>query len=111
MWSALLVCALSCCGPSADANTPEPAENLIEELKQGLQTGSLIFSQGDCLAVKVFSKSSYTHVAGVVAKDGEFVVYDSMNGIGVRKTPLVEYLRQQTPSLIHVVHPRIPFEE
>ena len=111
MWSVLTVCALACCGSGADSNAPEPPDPIVEELKQGLQTGSLIFSQGDCLAVKVFSRSSYTHVAGVVAKEGEFVVYDSMNGIGVRKTPLVEYLRQQTPSAVQIVNPKSPFTQ
>jgi hypothetical protein len=111
MWSVITACALACCGPSTDANTAEPPKPVIAELKQGLQTGSLIFSQGDCLAVKIFSRSSYTHVAGVVARDGEFFVYDSMNGIGVRKTPLVEYVRQQTPGSIHIVHPKVPFAE
>lgn len=109
MWSALVVCTLACCGPSADANTPAPSDEVVAELTQGLRTGSLIFSQGDCLAVKIFSQSSYTHVAGVVERAGEFVVYDSMSGIGVRKTPLVEYLRQQIPSSIHIVHPRVSF--
>ena len=109
MWTALLVCAFSCCGSPVDANPPEPPESIVAELTQQLQTGSLIFSRGDCLAVKIFSQSGYTHVAGVVAKDGEFIVYDSMNGAGVRKTPLVEYLRLQTPSGIHVIHPRTPF--
>jgi hypothetical protein len=110
MYSALIVCVLSCCGSSAEATTPAPSENVVAELKQGLQTGSLIFSQGDCLAVKIFSQSPYTHVGGVVEKDGEFFVYDSMSGFGVRKTPFVEYLRQQTPSSIHIVHPRVPFQ-
>lgn len=111
MWSALVICTLACCGPSADANTPAPPEIVVAQLQQGLQTGSLIFSQGDCLAVKIFSQSSYTHVGGVVEKSGEFFVYDSMSGFGVRKTPLVEYLRQQTPSSIQIVHPRVPFQD
>lgn len=110
MWSIFAVCALACCGSDVDPNAPEPSPAVIEELKQDLQTGSLIFSQGDCLAVKVFSQSSYTHVGGVVQKDGEFLVYDSMNGTGVRKTPLVEYIRQQTPGSIHIVHPQVAFD-
>ena len=109
MWSIAFVCALNCCGQEADANTPPPPETIVADLKQDLQTGSLIFSRGDCLAVRVFSQSSYTHVAGVVVKDGEAIVYDSMNGAGVRKTPFVEYLRQQTPSTVHFVHPKEPF--
>ena len=106
MWSIVLVCALNCCGQGPDPSIPAPADAVVAELSQGLQTGSLIFSRGDCLAIKIFSQSSYTHVAGVVVTDGEAIVYDSMNGVGVRKTPLVEYLRQQIPSKVHVVHPR-----
>ena len=109
MWSILVTCVLTCCGSGEDANIALPSDALVSELKQGLQTGSLIFSQGDCLAVKVFSQSSYTHVGGVVEQGGEFVVYDSMNGVGVRKIPLDEYLRRQTPSTIFVVHPTVPF--
>ncbi len=109
MWSVVVAITMSCCGPSADANTPAPAEAVIAAIRQDLQTGSLIFSQGDCLAVKIFSQSSYTHVGGIVIKDGEPIVYDSMNGVGVRKTPLSEYLRQQTPSTVHLFHPRTPF--
>lgn len=111
MWSMVVVCALSCCGQGADADTPAPPDSLIAELQQDLQTGSLIFSRGDCLAVKVFTRSPFTHVGGVVMKDGEAFVYDSMNGVGVRKTPFAEYIRQQTPSTIHIVHPKQPFSE
>ncbi|WP_373653089.1 YiiX/YebB-like N1pC/P60 family cysteine hydrolase [Schlesneria sp. DSM 10557] len=109
MWSLFVACTFACCGPSADATTPTPPQDLISEISQNLQTGSLIFSQGDCLAVKVFSRSSYTHVGGVVAKDGQFIVYDSMNGAGVGKTSLEEYVRRQTPSTLHIVHPTAPF--
>jgi hypothetical protein len=109
MWSIAVAFALTCCGQEIDSNTPAPADAMIAELHQGLQTGSLVFSRGDCLAVKIFSQSAYTHVGGVVMKDGEAIVYDSMNGVGVRKTPFAEYLRQQTPSTIHIVHPRTPF--
>lgn len=109
MWSVFAACALVCCGPSADADTSPPPEDLVAEISQGLQTGSLIFSQGDCLAVKVFSGSNYTHVGGVIAKNGEFFVYDSMNGVGVGKTSLAEYVRRQTPSSLHLVHPTVPF--
>ena len=111
MWTVLAACAFACCGSSAETNTPPTPTHVVAEVAQGLQTGSLIFSQGDCLAVRVFTRSSYTHVAGVVAKEGEFLVYDSMNGIGVRKTPLAEYLRQQSPGSVQIAHPKIPFSQ
>ena len=107
MWSLLVVCVLAS-GPEAGSDVRSASPEVLAELKQSLQTGSLIFSQGDCLAVKIFSGSSYTHVGGVVVKDSEVTVYDSMNGPGVRKTSLDEYLRLQTPSQIHVVHPATP---
>jgi hypothetical protein len=109
MWSIVLISALSCCGDRLVENAPDPSESVLAEIKQGLQTGSLLFSRGDCLAVKVFSQSSYTHVAGVIACGDDFVVYDSMNGVGIRKMGLSDYLRQQTPNTIHVVHPKDPF--
>ena len=107
MWSLLVVCVLAS-GPEAGSDVRSASPEVLAELKQSLQTGSLIFSQGDCLAVKIFSGSSYTHVGGVVVKDGEVTVYDCMNGPGVRKTSLDEYLRLQTPAQIHVVHPATP---
>lgn len=76
-----------------------------------LQTGSLIFSQGDCLAVKVFTASAYTHVAAVVVRAGECVVYDSTSGVGVRKLTLEQHLSAQAPDEIHVFHPRRPLTE
>lgn len=111
MWSIVVMSALTCCGQGADANTPAPPEAVVAELRQNVQTGSLIFSRGDCVAVKVFTQSSFTHVGGVVMKDGEAIVYDSMNGPGVRKTPFTEYVRQQTPSNVYLVHPREAFSE
>ena len=108
MWALIVACALAG-GPESKSQAPDSSAEILAELAGNIQTGSLIFSQGDCLAVKIFSQSSYTHVGGVVVKDGQALVYDSMNGTGVRKTPLADYLRHQTPSDIHVVHPMKPF--
>jgi len=83
----------------------------FSEIRNTVQTGSLIFSQGDCLAVKVFSGSSFTHVATVVCEPDGPVVYDAMNGCGVRKSPLDEYLRFLVPSEVEVVHPARPLTE
>lgn len=108
MWTVVVTCALACCGSGVDENTPPPPEAIVSQLSENLQTGSLIFSRGDCLAVKIFSRSHYTHVGGVVMVNGEPIVYDSMNDSGVRKTPFVEYLRQQTNSGVLIAHPRQP---
>jgi Permuted papain-like amidase enzyme, YaeF/YiiX, C92 family len=111
MWSLIATCAIACCSPDADVNPPEPPASLVAEVQQDLQTGSLIFSQGDCLAVKIFTQSSFTHVAGVVAIGGESMVYESTNGVGVRKIPLVEYLRRQSPTTFYIAHPKVPFSK
>lgn len=83
-------------------------EETAAELAPQLQTGSLLFNQGDCLAIRVFTASPYTHVAIVVIEDGEPIVYDSQNGIGVRRQTLHEYLVSQSPDALHVFHPRRP---
>ena len=110
MGSLLIALILAGCQDAGKATQPE-SPTILVEVGGTLQTGSLIFSQGDCLAVKIFSRSSYTHVGDVVVTNGEIIVYDSMNGVGVRKTPLAEYLRLQTPSEIHVVHLASPFTQ
>jgi hypothetical protein len=104
MWSILLVSLL--------ATTPSPETlRAFPQIAAEVQTGTLIFSQGDCLAVKVFTQSPYTHV-GVVVCDGDSRwVYDAMNGPGVRKTPLEDYLRFLVPSDVHLLHPRLAFTE
>ncbi|OYW14771.1 MAG: hypothetical protein B7Z55_15450, partial [Planctomycetales bacterium 12-60-4] len=91
MWSILLITALAAT-PSLETLQALP------QIAGEAQTGTLIFSQGDCLAVKVFSQSPYTHVGVVVCDDDASWVYDAMNGPGVRKTALHEYLRSQVPA-------------
>ena len=103
----MLLIAVLACGPKGDPNAAPVAPEIVAEVRANLQTGSLIFSQGDCLAVKVFSQSHYTHVGGVVVNGQEVTVFDSMSGVGVRKSSLEDYLRWQTPCDIRVVHPSI----
>ena len=99
------------------ALTAEPAEvqtypdeaTAVKSLSQEVQTGTLLFSQGDCLAVKVFSKSSYTHVAVVVKEKEKILVYDSAKGSGVRKSTLKEYLSYLGRDDVHLFHPRKEF--
>jgi len=98
MWTSLLVMALAA-APDAATESAFPA------IRSQLQTGSLIFSQGDCLAVKIFTASPYTHVGIVVIENGCPVVYDAMNGPGVRKTHVDEYLQFLVPSRVQVLHP------
>jgi len=97
------------------AGSPQPVNALASNheaasvLAEHVQTGTLILSQGDCLAVRVFTASPYTHVAAVVVEQGHPVVYDCANGVGVRKQLLEEYLDSQSPDAIHVFHPCTPF--
>ena len=102
---ALLLCAAAAC-PDGRVAVPQP--EVVARLAPIVHTGTLLFSQGDCLAVKVFSVSRYTHVGIIVAAADGPVVYDSMNGTGVRKTELADYVAQQTPCELLVVHPTRP---
>jgi hypothetical protein len=91
-----------------------PAEGTVAEfaaIRDTVRTGTLIFSQGDCLAIKVFSGSSFTHVAAVVREPAGPVVYDAMNGTGVRKSSLDDYLRFLVPSRAEIVHPARPWTD
>lgn len=103
MWAYLLFPILAVQVNESDA--------VLQELSTSCQTGTLIFSQGDCLAVKVFSKSRFTHCGAVVVEDGKPVVYDAMPSVGVRRTEFIEYVRLQTPSEIQILHPASPLSE
>ncbi len=104
MWTSLLVMVLAA-APDAATVAAFPA------VRSQVQTGTLLFSQGDCLAVKVFTASSFTHVGMVVVENGSPVVYDAMNGHGVRKSPLDEYLTFLVPSTVQVLQPAREFPE
>ncbi|MEZ5942294.1 MAG: YiiX/YebB-like N1pC/P60 family cysteine hydrolase [Planctomycetaceae bacterium] len=71
-----------------------------------LPSGTLLFSQGDCLAVKVFSGSSFTHVAMVCRTGEEVMVYDANPGTGVRCQRLEAYLNCIAPDEVHVMVPQ-----
>jgi hypothetical protein len=91
------------------ATAPSAVHGAVEaDLKDRVQTGTLIFSQGDCLAIQVFSGSPYTHVGAVVVEQGRATVYDAMNGAGVRKQSLAEYVQFLTPSTVWVLQPMQP---
>jgi hypothetical protein len=96
--------------PIGDVTVVTPRE-AHTQLAQELQTGSLIVSRGDCLAVKVYSASRFTHVATVVVHDGCVNCYDSTGGAGVRKQTLAEYLDSQKEASLHPFHPRQPLTE
>jgi len=107
-----LILALALLGGSPepvhrDLDCASAAQALLPEL----QTGSLIFCKGDCLAIKVYTMSRFTHVASVVVVDGQPVVYDATGGAGVRRQPLREFLASQDRALLHIFQPRRPLTQ
>lgn len=97
--------------PASEPIEKLPVKQAVAEIDT-LPTGTLIFSKGDCLAVRVYTQSRYTHVAAVVVEQGGVVeVYDSANGNGVRRRTLDEYLASQSPGEIQILRPRTEFTE
>ncbi len=111
---ALLIAAVLAIDPEAVAAvsvvTYPSAESAATALAT-IETGTLLFSEGDCLAVKAFTRSPFTHVAGIVRDGDDVWVYDSQNGVGVRKQPLVEYLAATRPDGIRLLRPVKPFDD
>jgi hypothetical protein len=101
----LVMALLAGCGGSEPATVYPSIAAAAEELADELTTGTLLFSEGDCLAVRVYTSSPFTHVSLVVRTDAGVQVYDSTSGIGVRKLPLAEYLAAQAPQVMHVHRP------
>ncbi|QDU79915.1 hypothetical protein Pla110_16350 [Polystyrenella longa] len=102
----------SCVGVGTEENSPDyieifsTPEEAVTSIAPELQTGSLIFTKGDCLAVRMYTRSNYTHVAAVVKEPTGEYVYDSMNPMGVRRLSLSEYLSTQLPDELHLLHPQ-----
>jgi hypothetical protein len=101
--NSILIAALIASAATAEIELATPAE-AAERLAGEVGTGSLIVSRGDCLAVKIYSASLYTHVGAVVARDGEIYVYDAMQGCGVRKQLLRDYVVGLHDAAVHPFH-------
>lgn len=106
----LLVAAAFTITPQANV-THTTATSAARYLTGQVRTGTLLFSKGDCLAVKIFTRSHYTHVAVVVVDDGKAWVYESANGAGVRKKSLKNYLEAESPDVIYAVNPKRPLSK
>jgi hypothetical protein len=106
----LVLLSMLAFAPAAQAGYATVSE-AAEALAPEMQTGTLLVSEGDCLAVKVFTRSPYTHVAAVVVRRGQPFVYDSANGVGVRCQPLERYLKSQNVDEIHILHPAEPLSD
>ena len=104
----ILAAALLASTPTGAPLEKMPAGQVSRDVGK-LPTGTLIFSKGDCLAVRIYTKSRYTHVAAVVEQGGAMHVYDSANGSGVRRQSLAEYLGAETPGEVHVMRPNRAF--
>ena len=89
-----------------EARSPAELDRLERELTPTLQTGTLLFSRGKSLTVKVISGSSYTHVAAVVVDQAGVNVYDAMRKVGVRCLSLRNHLISQEGDQIEVCQPR-----
>lgn len=111
----IVALALSTGCPASPAYSDDEAQvypsmqRAIEEIRPTLQTGSLIATQGDCLAVRIYTQSPITHVAAVVLRNGEPFVYDAANGPGVRCQTLENYLKSQSPKELKLFHPKQAF--
>ena len=106
--NAAIVALLMSTAPAELPAAPHAAA--VATIAADSQTGSLLFSQGDCLAVRAYTSSPYTHVATLVCNEnGPPLVYDSMNGAGVRKMTLEEYIRTQSPDRVRLFHPQRQF--
>ena len=106
----LLVAAAFTIAPQSNVEYAS-ASSAASYLAGEVTTGTLLFSKGDCVAVKVFTRSKYTHVAAVVITNGKAYVYESANGAGVRKKTLEDYLESESPDIIYVVNPAVPFSK
>jgi hypothetical protein len=95
----------------ADVDEARLPAATVQAVADAVQTGSIIASRGDCLPVRLYTQSPYTHVGTVVVEDGRPVVYDSMIRIGVRCQSLDEYLESQRPCDIELFHPIKPFTQ
>jgi hypothetical protein len=104
----ILVTAILVGAPAPAVLQRTPPEALAE-IGDDVQTGSLIISKGDCLAIKIYSASTYTHVAAVVVNDGQACVYDATGGAGVRRQSLGDYLVAQSDNTLYLFHPFQPF--
>jgi hypothetical protein len=97
--------------PGGSVDETRLSVETVQAVAEAVQTGSIIASRGDCLAVRVYTNSPYTHVGAVVVHDGHAMVYDSMIRIGVRCQPLDEYLESQRPCDIELFRPTEHFTQ
>lgn len=113
MTALILAVAVASASPatSAEKVSVQSLGEAETRIRKDVQTGSLLLTQGDCLAVRIYTKSPYTHVAAVVMRNGRPFVYDSANGHGTRCQSLMNYLTSQGLTQIHVFSPKRDLSE
>jgi hypothetical protein len=109
----LVIVALAGAAPNASADNTAVGslQEATKLLSPQVQTGTLLVSEGDCLAVQAYTQSPYTHVGAVVMRDGQPFVYDACKSTGVRCSTLANYLKTQINHEVHVLQPRKEFPE
>ncbi len=109
----LVIVALAGATPDASA-APTDVRSVQEAariLASQVQTGTLLVSEGDCLAVQAYTRSPFTHVGAVVMRHGQPFVYDASKSTGVRCSTLANYLKTQIDHEVHVLQPRTEFSD
>jgi len=109
----LVIVALAGASPDSAAGSTEVSslQEATRLLSSQVQTGTLLVSEGDCLAVQAYTQSPYTHVGAVVIRDGRPFVYDACKSTGVRCSTLTNYLKTQIDHEVHVLQPRKAFSD
>ena len=88
----LVIVALA--GAAPDASAGNTAVGSLQEatsiLRPQVQTGTLLVSEGDCLAVQAYTQSPYTHVGAVVMRNGQpFVTPANRRASAARRWPII----------------------
>jgi len=105
----LLATTIAIAAPATQADGT--FDSFAAKLPREAQTGTLLFSRGECLAIRFATQGPHTHVAAIVVDGGRPYIYDSMNGSGVRRLSLESYLRTHHPSKVDVLQPTRPFSK
>jgi hypothetical protein len=108
MHAILLATALVAAPAEADCTSPRSAAN---EIAAYAQTGTLIFSQGDCLAVKdVYQKSLHARGGGR-DRGRKALRLRQHERHGRPQAPVGKYCRSECPNTMHVYKPNTKFSK
>lgn len=91
--------------PAAVVQNVSNLDRFVAELTPQLQTGTLFFSQGKSVVVRLVGRSRFTHVAAVVVRPEGVCVYDAMRTVGVRRLSLRDHLAVQAGDAFEICQP------